>query len=260
VVEVRLLLLLAALATPSGGPPSPLPIEKCDGSGQAFFGSTHADGEEWFSMKGRVVDAAGNPVCGARVTAEYADVLETKWGVIGGPSSPTGKNGEFFLANLKKGVSFRVRVNPYAAVERLGASDPGSLDSFVKSQQNVRTAGVARYTSENLKSTEATGLMTFDIELEDDPRATGILVGNVRVPSPYDVNAPAVARVVISSGEAIEASVHRRNGEFVMFGLPPGQYRVDVEVSVNGRRLSISGATKVPSGKNAVATIDLLEK
>lgn len=257
---VRLLLLLAALATPSGGPPSPLPIESCDGRSRGSFGSTHADGEEWFSIRGRVVDAAGNPVCGARVTAEYADVIETKWGVVHGPSSPTGKNGEFFLDNLKKGVSFRVRVNPYAAAERLGASDPSSLDSFVKNHQNVRTAGVARYTSEHLKNTAATGLMTFDIELGDDPSATGIIVGKVRVPGPYDVNAPAVARVLISSGEAIEASVHRRYGEFVMFGLLPGRYRVDVEVSVNGRRHSISRTITVPSGKNAVATIELPEK
>lgn len=257
---MRVLLLLAALTTPSGGPPSPLPIESCDGRSRAFFGSTHADGEEWFSVKGRVVDAAGNPVCGTQVTTEYADVPETKWGVIRGPSSPSGRNGEFFLDNLKKGVSFRLRVNPYAAVERLGASDLDSLDSFVKSQQNVKTAGVARYTSELLKSTAATGLMTFDIELEDDPSATGILIGKVRVPGPYDVDAPAVARILISSGEAVEASVHRRNGGFVMFGLPPGRYRVDVEVTVSGRKHSISRTTTVPSGKNAVATIDLPEK
>lgn len=252
--------MLTALATPSGGQPSPLPIESCNGKSRAFFGSTHADGEEWFSMKGRVVDAAGNPVCGAWVTAEYADVLETKWGVIHGPSVSSGKNGEFFLDNLKKGVWFRVHVNPYAAAERLGATDPGSLDSFVKAQENVRTAGMARYTSENLKSTAATGLMTFDIGLEDDPSATGILVGKVGVPGPYDVTAPAVARVVISSGEAIEAFVHRRSGQFVIFGLRPGHYRVDVEVSVRGRRVSISRTTTVPSGKNAVSTIDLPEK
>jgi len=124
-------------------------IENCDGSGQRFSsGAPHSDGEEWFSMRGKVLDSGGGPLCGTQVTAEYVVPLETKWGNIHGPSSWSGIGGEFFLDHIRKGVPFRLRVNPYAKLEWYARTEGlSSVESFAKAQHNVRTGRLARSSS-----------------------------------------------------------------------------------------------------------------
>lgn len=85
-------LLAGGLAGGADNAAKPLPriIEACDGSGrQLMMGGGRAAGEPWFSLTGRVVDSAGEPICNARVNLTYVSAGADE----GGPVSPTGMNG-----------------------------------------------------------------------------------------------------------------------------------------------------------------------
>jgi hypothetical protein len=170
--------LIAFISGGADARPLPTPIADCDGSGATYFSSTHSANEDWFSLTGRVVGQDGAPVCGAEVSARYLEPLETKYGSIEGSSSPTGLNGEFFLANLRKGVPFTVSVNPYYRLEVvIGREGVEGLGNALKKERNARVSGVGRYSSEELRHAAPSSVMRFDIALPDDPTATGIVLG-----------------------------------------------------------------------------------
>jgi hypothetical protein len=238
--------------------PLPAPIAKCDGSGTIYLGSTHSDNEDWFSLTGRVVGQDGAPVCGAEVSATYLEPLETKYGSIEGSLSPTGLNGEFFLANLRKGVPFTVRVNPYNRLEVvIGRVGFEGLGSALKKERNARVSGVGRYSSEELRHTAPAGVMRFDIDLPDDPTATGIVLGEAVLGDPLGASGKATARIEVAGKDPIEVPVQKRTGRFVALGVPAGEHRVEVEIQTKGRRYEMRETVTVPAGQDAVARVQI---
>ena len=259
-----LTLLVFALLTGSlsEGGSLPPPIENCDGSGQKFYsGLTQPDGGEWFSLKGRILDPDGNPVCGAWVSVEYLIEVSSEWGMIRGPVSPSGLTGDFFLATIRKGKPFRVLVNPFSSVEKRALFEGlDSIDSFLRTQHNVRTAKLARYTSEEMRSATSAGVVTMDITLKEDATATGVLMGSVGMEGPFDTDSPAMVSIVISGRESIEVPIDRRTGSFVAFGVPVGQHEVKAEVSSKRHKHTLIKTVVIPPGANATVRVSLTEK
>lgn len=233
-------------------------IEKCDGSGKMYFGGQQSPGQEWFSLEGRVADSNGNPVCGAEVSARYSELLGTTDGSIRGASSPTGVSGEFFVANLRKGIPFTVQVNPFHKLEhsvsRMGIE---ALADVLKVQRNARSSGLARYRSDELKHTGQVGVMRLDIILPEDSTAAGIILGDLEIEGPLDVNAPAVVHILAAGREPIDVPVERLTGRFVALGVPVGQHEVKAEVTARGRRYRMSNTVTVAPGKDSVAKVQL---
>lgn len=262
---VRTTILIAAAVLSSAqaaaqGKPAPAVIESCDGRSKGSSGPEHAPGEEWFSVRGRVLDSSGNPVCGAWVSAQYLVEVKAEWGAIQGPVSSSGMNGEFSLSSIRKGKPFRILVNPYSSAElkaRLDGLD--AVAPFLKTQQNMRTTNLERYSGEELRSDGPAGVITMDIALKEDPAATGSVVGNVGVAGPFDVDSPAVARILIRGRQMVEVPVDRRNGNFVAFGVPPGQHEVKVEVSSKHRKHTLTKTVTIPPGANGMARVSLAE-
>jgi hypothetical protein len=254
---IPLLLQLQAVAQ---GKPLPAAIENCDGTGQRLVvGSTHDDGEDWFSLRGRVLGPDGKPLCGAEVSATYLVDLPTAYGAIHGPKCPSGINGEFFLDNIRKSTPFRVSVNPYSKVQWKALEDLQGVDAFLKKQHNVQTAGLARYLGEELRFDGRAGVVVMDVDLKADPTATGILAGEIGVAGPFDVDAPALARIIVAGQEPIEAYLDRRTGNFVAYGLPTGKHEVKVEVSTKHQKHALSKTVTVPAGANGTARVSLVE-
>jgi hypothetical protein len=197
-------------------------------------------------------------VCGAEVSARYLEPLETKYGSIEGSSSPTGLNGEFFLANLRKGVPFTVSVNPYYRLEVvIGREGVEGLGNALKKERNARVSGVGRYSSEELRHAAPSSVMRFDIALPDDPTATGIVLGEAVLGDPLGASGKATARIEIAGKDPIEVPVQKRTGRFVALGVPAGEHRVEVEIQTKGRRYEMRKTVTVPAGQDAVARVQL---
>lgn len=233
-------------------------IEKCDGSGTIHIGSQRSDGQEWFTLEGKVVDANGVPVCGAEVSARYSEPLETAHGSLQGATSPTGLSGEFVLANLRKGRSFTVVVNPFHKVEyAIGRARVRVLADVLKTERNARASGVARYRSEQLSHTAPAGAMRLDIILPTDAEATGMILGDISVGLPLDIEHPATARIIVTGREPIDVPVRRHSGKFVALGIPPGAHRVEVDVTTKQRRYKLTGTAVVHPGDRSVTKMRL---
>jgi hypothetical protein len=250
--------LIALISGSNYAQGQPAPIAKCDGSGTIYLGSTHRDNEDWFSLTGSVVGHNGAPVCGAQVSATYLEPLKTKHGSIEGSSSPSGLNGEFFLANLRKGVPFTVRVNPYYRLEVvIGRAGVEGLGSALKKERNTRMSGVGRYSSEELRHAAPAGVIRFDIALPDDPTATGIVLGDAVLVDPLGASGKAIARIEVAGKDPIEVPVQKRTGRFVALGVPAGEHRVEVEIQTKGRRYEMRETVTVPAGQDAVARVQI---
>lgn len=244
------LLVVAGAATAQRQPL--VAIEACDGSGrELIYSSTHDTGEQWFSVVGRVVDARGHPVCGARVSIRYsleAPEVAASW-------SPSGRNGEFFLDNVRKNTPFWLVVDPYFEVE-VHALTQGveAVPAYVEGRHNVRTEGLARYVSPELRLNQVEGVVTKDITLTADPEATGVVMGQTGVPGPH--SAGTKASVLIP--RRFEAAAHiSGNGAFVVFGVPPGNAEIRAEIHAAGRAQTFTKAITIPAAKGSVTRVDL---
>jgi hypothetical protein len=234
--------------------PRPLAIEPCDGSGRRLiFGSTHAAGEKWFSLTGRVVDGQGQPVCNARVELQYSGVDDT-----GGPSSPTGINGEYFLDNIKKGVPFTVQINPYEMAEHVFLFDGAEKLKLLLKQTGVREAGLRRYTSEEKISNDPAGVIRLDFTLDADASATGVLNGEI---GQRPLAGSRISGEAVVGKAAIPLHFNVKTGRFVAFGVPPGPCEIRVEIASNkGKRTLTKVVTVAPGGVGASTSVRLTQE
>jgi hypothetical protein len=219
------------------------------------YDTTHAPGEPWFSLEGRVLDPEGKPVCGALVSIRYIENPELpNRESLGGAVSFSGLGGEYFLDNIRKGVQFQIVVNPYWEVE-LHARREGleAVPALVK-ERNLRSDRLARYTSEALTRDEKSGLLSMDIPLVTDESATGVLLGTA---GPLDGKRPINVRVSIVGWEAIETGVNPRTGAFAVFGVPSGRITAQCEVQRDGHTFTARAEVTVGSGKKGPTNVEV---
>ncbi len=203
-------------------------------------------------MTGKVVDADGTAVCGAWVVAKYAGPGPEATG----PNSFTGLNGEYFLDNVRKGVPFRIVVNPYFDAEwKALRNGLEAVPGFIKTQRNLRTGGLARFASKELRIDDVAGLVNHDITLRSDPSATGIVVGTTGIAGPYQSGTTAY----LSIPGRFEAELHMngRTGSFVLFGVPPGQGEIRCDIRVLGAVHRIKQSVTIPQVKESVTRVEL---
>lgn len=249
------ILLILAQVTAAPRPQAPM-IESCDGASKGGSSSTHAPGEEWFSLTGHVFDPSGAPLCGERIWAEYLVEVSTPWGALSGPNSLIGRDGLFFLDNIKKDTPFRVHINPYGSTEQLLQREGLEALSRAKAAgKTIRTGGIERFVSEERRSTSAAGLITMEVDLKADPAAVGIVIGSVGK-QPLDRDAHSVARIRIAGREDIETSVDL-DGNFVVLGVPGGTHEVTTELSVGHQKKVLRRPIIVSGGSEAVARVRL---
>jgi hypothetical protein len=250
---LSILMIEMTLPTAADERPRPLAIEHCDGSGRKLvFESTHSSGEEWFSLTGRVVDSKGQPVCDALVKLHYSGDAHPAE-----PSSPTGINGEYFLDNIKKGVYFSVRINPYEMAEHTLLFDGAEKLKVLLKQTGVRGAGLRHYASDETISNNPSGVIRLDFTLEADSSATGVLNGEIgeRPPPGSGVSGEAVV-----GKAAIPLHFNVKTGRFVAFGVPAGPCEIRVEIVSNtGKRMLHKVVTVAPGGVEASASVRLTE-
>lgn len=254
-------LSLALILFQTVSAPQPLApiIESCDGTTRGGSSSTHGPGEEWFSLTGRVLDPAGLALCGESITLEYLVEVSTPHGLVSGPTSLIGRDGVFFLDNVRKGTPFKVHVNPYESAERLVQREGIEAIAARKvAGKALRTGGLERFESEELRSVDASGLVTLNFQLKADPTATGMILGNVGTQT-LDRDVRSFVRIRAAGRGDIEANVDWR-GNFVAIGIPAGQHEVMAEFSVGHRKRSLQKTVSVAPGANAMTRVSLAEK
>jgi hypothetical protein len=155
-------------------------------------------------------------------------------------------------------VPFTVRVNPYYRLEReIGRAGVEGLGNALKKERNARSSGVGRYSSEELRHTAPAGVMRLDIALPDDPTATGIVLGDAILGDPLGASGRAIARIKVAGKDPIEVPVQGLTGRFVALGVPAGEHRVEVEIHTKGRQYEMRNTVTVPTGRDAVAKVQL---
>ena len=249
-------LALVLLQAVAGSRPHAPVITSCDPkeSGGVTYSSTHAPGEEWFSLTGHVFDPQGAPLCGERIWVEYLTEVSTPWGAVAGPNSVIGGDGLFFLDNIKKDTPFRVRVNPYGSTERLVQREgPEGIDRLKASGKTVRVEGIERFASEELRSVSPAGVVTMDFHLKADPAAVGMVIGSVGKQA-LDRDAQSVARIRVAGREDLETPVGL-DGTFVVLGVPAGNHEVTAELSVGHQKRALRSSITVGGGSKAVARV-----
>lgn len=231
-------------------------ITSCDPkeAGGVTYSSTHAPGEDWFSLTGHVFDPEGAPLCGERISVEYLTEVSSQWGTVAGPNSLIGRDGLFFLDNIKKNTPFRVRVNPYGSAERLVQREgPEGIVRLKASGKTVRAEGIERFRSDELRSTSPSGVVTMDFRLRADPAAVGMVIGSVGKEA-LDRDSQSVARIRVVGREDIETPVGL-DGTFVVLGIPAGKHEITAELSIGREKRILRRTVTVGSGNGAVGRV-----
>jgi hypothetical protein len=99
--------------------------------------------------------------------------------------------------------------------------------------------------------------MRLDIALPDDPTATGIVLGDAILGDPLGASGRAIARIKVAGKDPIEVPVQGLTGRFVALGVPAGEHRVEVEIHTKGRQYEMRNTVTVPTGRDAVAKVQL---
>lgn len=241
---MRILLLALLVVAAQSVSAQMIAIESCDGSGRkTYIGPVNVAGEEYLTIAGRLVDAVGEPVCGAWVAVTYVgEKLD-----VPGAQSPTGRNGEFVLTSLRKGATISVDINPYFEAECDAlhpiASDNGGVE---QGSSMTRRSGLRPYRAvETLPEAEA-GVVERIFVLESDPRATEVVRGHI---SGLEPGMSVSGELVGAIDQPIRIHVNPRTGSFVAFGVAVGDYRLNLRRHKGQTSASISATVAVRRGK-----------